>query len=240
MFQKLFVAGEVGDAVKALLQVGVGGDVVGHLAVVELLVGHHVEVAGAGEAEDDSFCLARLLALESFVDGDADGVATLRGGQDALDAGKLLCCLKDAGLLHAGGLHQAVVVELAEDAAHAVVAQAARVVGAGDEAGAEGVHLGQRADHAGIAEVVDKFAAGEAGTAGRLDGDEAVVGLAPQLLAHEGADEAAEVAAAAGAADDDVGLDAQLVEGGLGLEADDALVEQYLIQHTAAHSGSRE
>ena len=67
MFQKLFVAGEVGDAVKALLQVGVGGDVVGHLAVVELLVGHHVEVAGAGEAEDDSFCLARLLALESFV-----------------------------------------------------------------------------------------------------------------------------------------------------------------------------
>ena len=31
----LFVAGEVGDAVKALLQVGVGGDAVGHLAVVE-------------------------------------------------------------------------------------------------------------------------------------------------------------------------------------------------------------
>ena len=84
MFQELFVAGEVGDAVKALLQVGVGGDAVGHLAVVELLVGHYVEVAGAGEAEDDRFCLARLLALESFVDGDADGVAALRGGQDAL------------------------------------------------------------------------------------------------------------------------------------------------------------
>ena len=31
----LSVAGEVGDAVKALLQVGVGGDAVGHLAVVE-------------------------------------------------------------------------------------------------------------------------------------------------------------------------------------------------------------
>ena len=31
----LFVAGEVGDAAKALLQVGVGGDVVGHLAAVE-------------------------------------------------------------------------------------------------------------------------------------------------------------------------------------------------------------
>ena len=35
MFQELFVAVEVGDAVKALLQVGVGGDAVGHLAVVE-------------------------------------------------------------------------------------------------------------------------------------------------------------------------------------------------------------
>ena len=31
----LFVAGEVGDAVKALLQVGIGGDAVGHLAVAE-------------------------------------------------------------------------------------------------------------------------------------------------------------------------------------------------------------
>ena len=31
----LFVAEEVGDAVKALLQVGIGGDAVGHLAVVE-------------------------------------------------------------------------------------------------------------------------------------------------------------------------------------------------------------
>ena len=44
----LFVAGEVGDAVKALLQVGIGGDAVGHLAVVERLIGGHVEVAYAG------------------------------------------------------------------------------------------------------------------------------------------------------------------------------------------------
>ena len=58
MFQELFVAVEVGDAVKALLQVGVGGDVVGHLAVVELLVGHHVEVAGAGQTEDDGLFFA--------------------------------------------------------------------------------------------------------------------------------------------------------------------------------------
>ena len=63
------VAGEPGNAVKALLQVGIGGDVVAHLAIVELFVGHHVKVAGAGQAKDDSLFLAGLLALEGLVDG---------------------------------------------------------------------------------------------------------------------------------------------------------------------------
>ena len=78
------VAGEPGNAVKALLQVGIGGDVVAHLAIVELLIGHHVKVAGAGQAKDDGLFLAGLLALEGLVDGGADGVAALWGGQDAL------------------------------------------------------------------------------------------------------------------------------------------------------------
>ena len=74
------VAGELGDAVKALLQVGIGGDVVAHLAIMELLVGHHAKVAGAGQTKDDGLFLAGLLALEGLV----DGVAALGGGQDAL------------------------------------------------------------------------------------------------------------------------------------------------------------
>ena len=78
------VAGEPGNAVKALLQVGIGGDVVAHLAVVELFIGHHIEIAGAGETEDDGLFLAGLLALKGFVDGGADGVAAFGGGQDAL------------------------------------------------------------------------------------------------------------------------------------------------------------
>ena len=77
-------AGEPGNAAKALLQVGIGGDVVAHLAIVELLIGHHVKVAGAGQAKDDGLFLAGLLALEGLVDGGADGVAALGGGQDAL------------------------------------------------------------------------------------------------------------------------------------------------------------
>ena len=229
------VAGEPGDAVKALLQVGIGGDVVAHLAIVELLVGHHVKVAGAGQAKDDGLFLAGLLALEGLVDGGADGVAALGGGQDALDAGKLLGGFKHSGLLHAAGFHQAVVVELAQDAAHAVVAQTACMVGTGDEAGAQGVHLGQRADHASVAEVVDELAAGEAGAAGGFHGNDTVVGFAPELLAHKGADQAAQVAAAARAADDDIGLDTDFIQRGLGLQTDDALVEQHLIQHAAQH-----
>ena len=63
------VAGEPGDAVKAPLQVGIGGDVVAHLAIVELLIGHHVKVAGAGQAKDDDLFLAGLPALEGLVDG---------------------------------------------------------------------------------------------------------------------------------------------------------------------------
>ena len=78
------VAGELGNAVKALLQVGIGGDVVAHLAIVELLIGHHVKIAGAGEAEDNGLLLPGLFALEGLVDGGADGVAALWGGQDAL------------------------------------------------------------------------------------------------------------------------------------------------------------
>ena len=59
-----------------------------------------------------------------------------------------------------------VVVQLRHDGAHAVVAQAAGVVRRGDEAAAERVHLGQRADFAGVAEVVGEPAAREARAGG--------------------------------------------------------------------------
>ena len=72
------------QGVEADLQILVGGDVVAHLAIVKLLIGHHFKVAGAGQAKDDGFFLAGLLALEGLVDGGADGVAALGGGQDAL------------------------------------------------------------------------------------------------------------------------------------------------------------
>lgn len=80
----LVLAGDLGQGGKAGLQLGVSGDVIRHLAVVELLIGHHVKVAGAGQAKDDGLFLAGPLALEGLVAGGADGVAALGGGQDAL------------------------------------------------------------------------------------------------------------------------------------------------------------
>ena len=74
----------LGQLGEAGLQFCVSGDIVGHLAVVELLIGHHVKVAGAGQAKDDGLFLAGSLALEGLVDGGADGVAALGGRQDAL------------------------------------------------------------------------------------------------------------------------------------------------------------
>ena len=86
---------------------------------------------------------------------------------------------------------------------------------------------------AGVAEVIGEAAPGQAGAGGRLHGDNPVVPLPAEHLAGEGGDEAAQVGAAAGAADDDVRLDAVLVQGDAGLQADDALVEQHLVQDRA-------
>ena len=63
--------------------------------VVELLVGDEIEIAGAGEAEDNGLLLPGLFALEGLVDGHPDGVAGLGGGEDALDPGELLGGLED-------------------------------------------------------------------------------------------------------------------------------------------------
>lgn len=231
----LLVAGEAGDGGEAPLQVLVRGDDVAHLAIVVLAVGHHVEVAGTGQADDDILGLVVLLALHRLVNGHADGVAAFRRGQDTLAAGEQLRRLEHGGLLHAASFQHTVVVQLADDAAHAMIPQAAGVVGGGDKAVAQGVHLGHGADLAGVAEVVFEHATGQAGAGGRLHGDDLIVCLAAEHLAHEGGDQAAQIGAAAGAADNDVRLDAVFIQRRLRLQTDDGLVQQHLIQHTAQH-----
>ena len=109
------------------------------------------------------------------------------------------------------------------------------MVGGGDEAIAQGVHLGHGADLAGVAEIIPEHAPGQAGAGGRLHSDDAVIRLAPQHFAYERGDQSAQVGAAAGAADDHIRLNAVLVQRGLGLQADDGLVQQHLVQHAAQH-----
>ena len=226
-------ASDFGEFFDALLNVLIGGNVVGHDAVVVLAVGDHVEVSGAGESEEDVFGLAGFFAFEGLVDGGLDGVCGFGGGEDAFDAGELFGGFEDVGLGDGDGAHHFLVVEFGEDGAHAVETQAAGVDGAGHEAGAEGLHFGQGADVAGVAEIVGVGAACEARAAGGFDGDEVVIGFAAEFLAHERGDEAAEVGAAAGAADDRVEFDAVFVECGFGFETDDGLMQEDLVEHRA-------
>ena len=161
------------NGIEADLQLFIGGNVVAHGAIVIRLVCCHIKVAGTGQTEQDGLSFAGLLALERFVDCGADGVAGLRRRKNSLHLGELNCRIEYIGLLDRNRLHLAVVVQLGEDRAHAVVAQAACVVGRGHEAVAERIHAGQRRNMAGIAEIVNVLAAGKRRAGGRFHRDDA-------------------------------------------------------------------
>ena len=154
-------------------------NVVLHLAVVEALIGIHVKVASAGETENDVFFFAGLLALHGLVNGSADGMAAFGCRKDAFHPGELLRSGKYIRLNVAARFDQTVIVELAERGTHAMIAQTARMVGGGDIAAAQGIHLRQRAHHARITEIISVFAAGEAGAGRRFHGDDAVILFTP-------------------------------------------------------------
>src|SRR5438552_3952260 len=134
------------------------------------LVGAQVEEAVAAQVEDDGLLLALLLALERLVDGAADRVRRLRRRQDALGARELDRRLERRDLGDGPRLDDPLVVELADERRHAVVAEAAGVHGGGHEGVAERVHLHQRREPDGVAEVVDVLPLGEARAGARLDG----------------------------------------------------------------------
>ena len=91
-----------------------------HLAVVEFLVGHQVEIPCACQAEKDGFCFPGLFALFRFIHRSQNRVAALRGGEDALYPGKLLRHLEDIGLIDRYGFHIPIGVKLAEGGTHAM------------------------------------------------------------------------------------------------------------------------
>ena len=86
-----------------------------------------------------------------------------------------------------------------------------------------------------VAEIIDIFASGEGRAGCRLDRYDIVVCFAAQLLAHERRDEAAEIGSAACATDDHVSLYIVHLERRLGLQTDDRLVQQNLVENAAQH-----
>src|SRR6266480_2359960 len=208
--------------------------VVLELAGEERLVGREVEMAVAAQIEADRLPLAVSLASERLVDDAAPRVSRLGRRQDALRARELHGGMEGAHLGHGDRLDDLLVVELADQGRHAVVAEAPRVQRRRDEGVTERVHLDERREADRVAEVVDVLALREARTGARLDGDDAeLLALAGELVGEEREGEAREVRAAADAADEDVGLRVRLLELLAHLEADDGLVHEDVVEHAA-------
>ena len=214
----------------------VGDGVVLQVALDERLIAGHVDEAVAGEVEEDDLLLAGLLAPAGLADGGRDGVARLGGRDDALCAGKEHACLEGLELRDVDAAHQPVLNQLADNHAGAVVAQTAGVDVGWLEVMAQREHGQQGCVACLVAKVVAELSAGELRAAVGLGGNELSVGVpAAQLVAHEGEGDATEVAAAAEASDDHVGILAGHLHLLLGLQADDGLVQAHVVEHGAKH-----
>ena len=100
-----------------------------------------------------------------------------------------------------------------------------------DEIASQGIHLRQRANHAGVAEVIGIHTPRQARAGSRFHGNDLIVRFSAQLLAHKRRDQSSQVGAAAGTTDNHVRLDPVLVQCGLGLQADHGLVQNHLIEY---------
>ena len=99
--------------------------------------------------------------------------------------------------------------------------------------GAERVHLHQRRQMPGVAEVEGVAPARQRRARRRLDRDDADVALVAQLLAEERERDPGEIRAAAGAADDDVGIGVRHLHLLERLDADHRLMHQHVVEHAA-------
>src|SRR5713101_8785895 len=127
----------------------------------------------AGKVEQNRPPSAFLFAPQRLVDSYTYGMRRLGGGWDAFRARELQGRLKRAQLRDCYRLDEALVVELAHERGHAVIAKATSVHRRRHERMAEGVHFHQRghADH--IAEVVHILALRQRRTGSRLDRNDA-------------------------------------------------------------------
>ena len=185
------------------------------------------------QRRQDHLLLAGLGAAVGLLDGRGQGVGRLGGRDDPLGAGEEHAGGEALRLLLGDRLELAGLVEVADQRAHAVVAQAAGVDRVRDEVVPQGVHLHQRRHAEGVAEVVGVGALGEAGARRRLDRAYDGGHPARPLLAQEREGEAAEVGAAAGASDEEVGGLSDHRQLQQRLLPDHGLVQQHVVEHAA-------
>ena len=140
---------------------------------------------------------------------------------------------KHLGLRVGARFDQPELLQEADQRRHPVIAQPAGMEARRHEGRTERVHLDQRRQMPGVAEIIGVFAARQARAGRRLAGDDAQLAAAAQPRADEREGDAGEIAAAAGAADDDVGIVAGHLELRHRLLADDRLVQQHVVEHAA-------
>jgi hypothetical protein len=119
-------------------------------------------VAVAAQVEQDHLASGPRLAAQRLDDGALDRVVGLGRGHDALGAANSTPASKHSRLVVGHGLDQAQLLQVRHQRRHAVVAQAAGVEARRREGRAQRVHLGQRRQVAGVAEVVGVLAARQA------------------------------------------------------------------------------
>ena len=123
------------------------------------------------------------------------------------------------------------MIQLRKRGAHAVIPQTACMVGRRNETAAQRVHLCQRANFTGIAEIIRKLSACQARTGSRFNCQNAVIRFSAQLFAHKRCNQATQIGTAAGTANDQVRLYAQLIECNLGLQTNNRLMQYNLRQN---------
>ena len=199
----------------------------------EGFVRRHVDETVTREVEEDDFLLARLLALVGLADGGGDGVTTLGCRDDTLRTGEEHTSLAGLELWDIDTIHITVLDQLGDDHTCTMVAQTTSVDVRGLEVMAQREHRQQWGISGLVAKVVAELTACELRTAVGLGCDELCVTLTAQVMTHEGEGDTTEIGTTTEAADHDVGVFACHRHLLLCLQADDGLVESYVIQHGA-------
>ncbi len=72
-FLKL-ISRKLWNTIKSSLKISICWNIIGHLSIMELLVGKHIKVTGTGQTEQDILLFTGFFTFECFVNGNTDGM----------------------------------------------------------------------------------------------------------------------------------------------------------------------